>query len=491
MKSITNILRRSNLTPFERVRTLVHNDVHKEKTGKDALSDADIHALTKGWYGSTSEINEYNKYIKIVQVEDSMKMDAQMFLSRSETSILRNYRVLDNFISSSRRIKKISDFSLAEEIPDEDCVSFLIQNTYLEYEKVLHILTFNNLPKKIQSDLALLDPEITHDEQYLADQVFLYEIFKNGNKLNEKDKNIIIDRVYSRMHYESAKRIKNSTAEKDGFLLHSFFAELPVKDLFHKLADDMHLVYENEESLLSAIEKYAKSRSVSIESLIKEKISSWIDDGLFAKDYSPFFLSERFETWSGDTKMNHKELFLIWYSELKKSRKYLKKLFDAGRLDKQTLERDFLGMNRSVEIVTGSSLYKCEEDLDFIKEYKKQTEILTPIANIFLFIEKYATPIKNYRTLCGFKNLSEKVSTTFEIDMTERYKHFIESYEEEVRLLNFNLSRLTDLSMENLHSDKTLNYIISIDELNFKLDKDGETDDIVKEYKEEFKNLKI
>lgn len=485
MKSITNILRRSNITPYERVMTLVHNDVHKDKTGKDALSDSDIHTLTKGWYGSTSEINEYNKYIKIVQVEDSMKMDAQMFLCRSEVSILRNQRILDNFISSSRRLKKISNFSLAEEISGEDCVNFLIQNTYLEYEKVLHILTFNNLPEEIQNDLILLDPEITHDGKYLEDQVFLYEIFKNGNKINEKDKNIIINRIHSGMYYEGAKRIKNSTGEKDGFLLHSFFAELPIKDLFHKLADDIHLVYDNEESLLSAIENYAKSRNISMESLIKEKISLWLDDGLFVKEYSLLFLSEAFDTWNGDTKMNHKELFQTWYSELTKSREYFKKLFDTGRLNKQPLEKDFLGMSRSTETITGGSLYKCEENVDFVKEYKKQIEILMPIANIFLFVEKYAKPIKNYNTLCEFKNLAEKVSTTFGIDMTERYKKFIESYEEEVKLLNFNLSRLTDLSMEYLYTDKSLNYIIGIDGLVFNLDNKVEIEDIAKKYSEE------
>ena len=65
MKSLTNILRRSNITPFERVKALVHNDIHREKTGKDGLSDSDIYALTKGWSPSRSEATEYNKYILI------------------------------------------------------------------------------------------------------------------------------------------------------------------------------------------------------------------------------------------------------------------------------------------------------------------------------------------------------------------------------------------------------------------------------------------
>jgi hypothetical protein len=90
MKSLTSILRSSNITPFERVKALVHNDIHREKTGKGHLSGSDLYILTKGWMPSRLEAIEYNKYINIVQLEDAMKMDAQMFLYRSEVSLLRN-----------------------------------------------------------------------------------------------------------------------------------------------------------------------------------------------------------------------------------------------------------------------------------------------------------------------------------------------------------------------------------------------------------------
>jgi hypothetical protein len=40
-------------------------------------------------------------------------------------------------------------------------------------------------------------------------------------------------------------------------------------------------------------------------------------------------MSERFDTWNGNTKKNHKELFMAWYTELQKSRQYFQKLFDT------------------------------------------------------------------------------------------------------------------------------------------------------------------
>ena len=43
MKNLNNIIKRSNLTPLERMTALVHNTEHKQKTGKSMLSDAELH----------------------------------------------------------------------------------------------------------------------------------------------------------------------------------------------------------------------------------------------------------------------------------------------------------------------------------------------------------------------------------------------------------------------------------------------------------------
>ena len=157
MKNISNILRRSKITPLERVTVLVHNDVHREKTGKQILSDSDHHVLTTAWNASTYEAKEYNKYINIVQLESSMKMDTQMFLYRSELSLLRNQRMLDHFLSYPRRLKHISEQTLTKDIPVDESIHFLTRNTHLRYGRLLHLFTFHNLSKEIRNDLIFLD----------------------------------------------------------------------------------------------------------------------------------------------------------------------------------------------------------------------------------------------------------------------------------------------------------------------------------------------
>jgi hypothetical protein len=490
MKNLSDILRRSNITPLERVTALVHNDVFKEKNGKDMLSNSDIYVLTKAWSPRAFEAQEYNRYINIVQLESSMKMDTQMFLYRSEISLLRNQRALDSLLSSIRSFKGVTTQEFSKDISDEESINLLTQSTYFEYQKLLHRFTFNNLPKEIREDFLLLDDAVASDNKYLEDQVFLYELLKDGNKLSQQNKDLIIGCIYSCIYYEGAKKMKRNATEKDGFLLHRFFAELSAKDIFLKLAYDRHISFENtEEDLLSAIESYAKSKDSSIEFLIKETLSLWLDAGLFISDYSPLYTSNRFNTWNGNTKKSHNDLFIAWYTELQKSKQYFQKLIETGKLVKQNLEKDFLGMSKVVEVINGSSLYACTENVHFVKEYKEQIKTLLPLAQVFLFARKHATPVKNYKTLCELKNIAQKISSIFDIDMTEKYNEFIESYKEEVILINYSLARFASIAIEYLYTEKSLNYILDISEDNFifDLNSDNEVSEIVELYSTELK----
>jgi hypothetical protein len=150
-------------------------------------------------------------------------------------------------------------------------------------------------------------------------------------------------------------------------------------------------------------------------------------------------------------------------------------------------------MPQAMEIITGISLYNCTEDVDFVHEYKKQIEILIPVSNMFLFVEKNASPIMNYRTLCEFKELAQKVALVFDIDMTERYGNFIDSYKEEITFLNFNLSRLTDLAMEHLYTEESLKHIVNISDdcFIFDLESKSKLADIVNMYSDEFNKLRM
>ena len=138
-------------------------------------------------------------------------------------------------------------------------------------------------------------------------------------------------------------------------------------------------------------------------------------------------------------------------------------------------------------------MYACEDDIVFAEDYRKQVETLIPISNIFLFIQKNAIPTKNHSTLCEFKNLSRKTSGIFDIDMSEMYNHFIDSYEQEIKLLNFGMNRLLDFASERLYKEKSFGHTLNIKEESFKFntDVDCDPDDITERYRKEFDGLRM
>jgi len=487
MKNFTNILRKSNITPKERVRMLVQHDVHKEKTGKDILSEADINTLTKYWHPTESEATEYNKYIGIVQVENFMRMDATMFFSKSTIALLRNQRIVDSFSPETHPWEETIEKYIAQDVPKSEAIEYCTQVTYLEYQKLLHVFTFHNLPEATRNGLIRLDEFVASENRYLDDQVFLYELFRGGTELNEENKKRIINRVYSRVYYKKMREVKGDT-EKDGFLIHSSFAELFVKDVVLRLLGNAGIVCsksDSDEEILTALEAYAKSMDTSMEALFKETLSRWLDQGLFVKDCLPLFANEK-----------HRDLFMAWYEELQKSKQYFQHLFDTRKLNKQKLETTFLGMPRMLEIVTGKSIYGCKEDVFFVEEYKRQIEMLVPFATLFLFTKKHASPVKNYKSLCVLRDLAQKISDIFDVDMTESYAGLIDSYKDEVKLLNFSLSRLIDVEIERLCLEDSFHYGLDIFDKAFSFNLDANDDDgmaeIANMYMKEFdKTIKV
>jgi len=234
---------------------------------------------------------------------------------------------------------------------------------------------------------------------------------------------------------------------------------------------------------------------VTMVSLAKESLRSWLDDGLFIEHFAPMFASNRHDTWNGNTKKDHKELFGIWYTELEKSRKYFAGLFSARKLKRQEVEMTILFETKVVEIITGESLYMCSEDLEFVRQYRKQLELMLPFSNFACFIDKYAKPVRSYRTLCEFRKLGKRVSDTFDVDFTSAYDELIESYAEEVKLLNHEMRKLTDMATEHVYknADENFRYGIHITDgrFGFDLEEESEVLNVIEKYKEEFKKLNI
>ena len=492
MKNLANLLRKADITPRERMITLVQNSVRKEKDGKGILSESEIYSLTEGWKPKNSqEVREYNKYLELSKLEASMRLDAQMFAWRSENLLLRSHILIEGI---KGKVGKTHDAILDKYVSEDDALSFVIQNTYLDYSTLVHALTFNNLPKDIQDDLIILDEYVAHDKKYLEDEVFLYELFKDSNTLNAKYRNVLIDHIYSCMYHDGFRKIKNGT-EKDGFLPLHFFAELPMDAVLKKWAEHTQTNIDGKDNdyILNSLEEYAKNKDKTMEMVVKETLSRWIDDGLFVTEYAPVFFSDRHNTWNGDTKFIHKKIFTKWHEELQKTKMFLDKMISDGDLVVDQFDKEIFGVSEKIRIITGESLYKNKADIDFINEYIEQVPILLPLAGMHLFIKKYNKPLDNLETLKGFHELSKTFSDLFEIDMSDKYADFVRSFEQEIKLINHSIVLAIDNVSSFIYTKMNKKYPIEIIENNFTFDienkLENKADGIIESYKEALQKI--
>lgn len=487
MKNLANLLRKADITPRERILTLVKNDVEKDRNGKSVLSESEIYSLTQGWKPKSSqEAREYNKYLELSKIEASMRLDAQMFACRSENLLLRSHVLIEGIKS---KVEKTHDTILDKYIPKEDALNFAVQNTYHDYATLIHTLTLNNLPKDTQDDLIMLDEQVMHDKKYMEDEVFLYELFKDSKTLSVQNKDILINHIYSCMYHEGLRKIKNGL-EKDGFLLLHFFAELPMEAVIKRWAEYAHidLGKKDREQLLDEFEKCAKDRGKTMEVVVKETLSRWIDDGLFVSEYTPVFFSENHNTWNGDTKLVHNEIFSRWYEELQKTKVFIEKMVSDGDLVVEQFNKDIFGVIEKIQIITGESLYRCNSDINFVNEYKEQVNILLPLAGMYLLVEKYNKPLENFETLKCFHELSKTFSDLFEVDMSEKYRDFVKSFEQEIKLINHTIVMALDNVNGFICTKSNKKYPIDIKENNFTFNEDGSKnvpDNIIELYKKE------
>ena len=494
MKSITNILRRSNITPFERVKALVHNSVQKDKTGKGILSESDIKSISELWKPKDHyEANQYNKYISIAELETHMNLDAQMFLWQREISLLHTLRILDRMVLKNISIEELKIYDKAKEyISDSDGIKHLIQNSYLRYENVLHQMTFYNLPKKIQKDLEILDEYISNEPKYFQDEVLLYEVFNGSKTLNTAKKNQLVDILYSTMYSEKLRILKKGK-EKEGFLTHNFFTGICVSDMLYKCAEYLSIEYSKKdmkhlEDIIDELDKYADTKQKTIESIVKPLLLRWINEGLFSSKYTPLFNSDGVKTWNGSTTKTHHEIFTLWYKELQKSKKYLDQLINKERISLKLIDCPFYG---KINIITGESMYLCIEDITFINNYKEQVNLLLPLSNIFIFIQENSNPMKTDKTLNEFINLSKEFSDIFDIDMSESYTKYCDEYNEQINMINMSFQVLLDNISQRLYEYTSCNYTIEVmnDGFMFNLDKSKSVDGIVSRYKKELKKF--
>lgn len=442
MKNISDLLRTGNLTPKERILMCIHDEINEMKTGVKSLTPADLYALSSGWKPKDSyEAQEFNKYYNAWDVIQLLKIDVQTTYLNTIIDIRSMERVLAYFMYS-KEPKNL----LVGKGYDDEALSEILRNTGLDYNLLLHRLTFDALPPKVQKDILALDPDAETSTQYLEHEEKLYGILKDKDTLTKEEVSTLSDIIIDSIPWEYLGLVTDRGLNFMNILFNGYFASIPLIVFAEKLAKKFRIEYKDEAELK---EKVAKVPDIRHE--LRTLIHDEIQNGLFFRDYAPLCNSATYETCSGvDTKLPHHELMELWMKEKTKQRDFLQEYIDSGKLVVEDRQKELFTIHKYYKSITGESLYCLDEELPFVSDYKKQVEKLLVLGCLVTFI-KMRPFLQYYAELLYFNVFLEKASKIFEIDLSFYGDSYTNVIKEEVNILNEQLVIIAEKVEEGLY----------------------------------------
>ena len=416
-KNISSLLQKGNLTPKQRYLLIIQNDAAKARTGKEILTEADIKGL-EGWHAQTNEeAREWNKYNEGWKLSGRAGIDAEFIYAETKAEHFRKnimatelaiypfYRERLNALQALKKIKVV-DINEAIAITKKQREQKLKDG--LDFDYAIYELAFESLSDEIRKDILILDQEAEYEPSYLEDEETIADLLNGKEELTKEAKEKYAELVADRSYNKYAKE----------YQLRGAFASLPIMDLAKKWAKDkgikprpkdyerlektegrllkevglnadektkdkIYAEIKKKEGIQSfmdeefkeywALEKYlkeiladyARDNKTTIEAILKKACLKWLDEGLL-DDYTPLVLSESKNTYSGDTKHPHKEIFKEWLKTKAEAKATLQKLIDKGELKAEQTGQD--------KTITGESLYDFKGDFKFIKEFKERVD---------------------------------------------------------------------------------------------------------------------
>ncbi len=503
MKNLTVAMRDGDLRPKERMILQVHNRVAKEKTGKEILTEAEIHALGEGWRPSRNEdAREYNRYLEGANLMGSAEIDAQTTYLAATNGLLRAGRIID--MATAKDGEHALDFCKRfnkEEIEsEEDPLDLVLQNSGLELECVIHQYAFDSLSEDMKKDALALYPDARTERQYLDHEETIAEAFSGKRKLTPEAKHKLADLIVASLYNKHAglfRKLKADSEFSEEYLFGDYYGELPAFEILGKWARYNHQMPENAEDLLrhlpedkayendteevrdlfDSIRKeltprltsYAEKHKKDVGEILKETLLRWLDDGLFTKDFTPLWNSTGKETCNGiDTKLPHKEVFKEWLKAKRKAEQTIFGLIDIGELkieDRvETIKRfrnEEDAFTRPLKLITGESLYHLTGDYSFAADYKKQADDFVGFSGLIVFLRERGF-LKQYAVLLKFLELFTRISKIYEIDVTYPIVGWIAAFKSDMEMLNGEILMLEDKLQQASYEKHNSAFLIEV-----------------------------
>jgi hypothetical protein len=491
--NITNLLQKGNLSPKERSLMVVHNAVTEERDGKGFLSDADKYALVEGWHPKdNSEVREYNKYNGGWRTAMYAELDAQTTFLNAQNAFLRaciatSYYLHTDYERVMRSDSRLFDWSNLDckKRPNaKDALESVLENSGLQRDYMVYRYAFELMDEELQQDLLKLYPDVKTESDYLYNELALYELLGETGIASDEAKDEIADMIAKRAYNEYTAALaeqrqktgKESVSDFNPWSFHGYFADIPLLEVAKKCAEYRKLDVPMEEDggalarlLLEKITILAAECETDIGTLIKQAARRYLDEGLL-DEYPPLFLSDRTGTVNGEgTSLPHKEIFKRWLAARTKAELETKQMMNEGKLEVRTISDEVFGVKREQQTVLGKSLYRLEDSMGFIEDYKKQAEALVPVGFLFELIQQ-GELIHQYRILLGFEDIFKRLSAVYDIDLTYKMQGYLATIRRDFRLLNDMLHIIKEKYVCEAYTFHDCRYFMDVPQTCFVID---------------------
>ncbi len=454
MKNISNLLRTADITPRQRILMCIHEEIHEMQTGVKSLNSADIYALSTGWKTKhRHEVEEYNKYFHTWEALRYLKIDMQttylnaiIDVQHAETTCM--YVKYENTGGFMRAIEKL--------LTDEDkekALSLILQNTGLDYESLIHKMAFENLSSEVQADMLALDPDCNTNYSYFSEEEKLSEIMKDKTKLTDEEIKKITDLIFDAIPWDYMKFVVDHKMGISSAFFEGYFASIPVLFFVRKLASKFNVQYSDEEDMKEKVYQLP-----NIQHEFKTIIHEEITKGLLFKESIPLCNSGDYATCNKiDTKLKHHEVLEQFIAEKNKTRTYLQKYVDEGKLVTEDRYKELFGIRKYYKSIGGEGLYYLGEDIKFVNDYKIQVDNIM-MFGYMIFLIKRGIFMECYSELLAFDDLLTQCSTLLEVDLLFMSEHYVETLKEKIKYINQHIRTVHDKIDGEIYSQKDIQF---------------------------------
>jgi hypothetical protein len=416
-KNITNLLARGNLTPREKFLLLIHNDVQRAKTGKDALTAADKEAL-ENWHAKTNEeVKEWNQLNDGWKLSGRMDIEAELHFKDAQVAYLSQLPVLMNLLMypADRRaafsvdaLKRIKKVTIDEAIAITKKQKEAKLKEGMDFDYAVYELAFELLAPDDRKRMKELYDDIEYDHQYLDQEEIIANLYGGKNEMSDEAKDKLADLVAEQGYNRFAKE----------YQLFHYFACIPLLEvarhflashgieiLGKTMAKDQQADDEDEDTndaVTKAMQAYADEHGVTMKVMLREGCRRWLDKGLL-DDYTPLVASDDaalLARWFATKITARKKLLdhvasgdLVFRErtdeETRKQKLWSKGLYGREFIEAQIVLEDLhlepvvkgeLDEKRAFEtfsgkVITGESLYAFKGSYTFVQDFKKRTDI--------------------------------------------------------------------------------------------------------------------